>query len=109
ARVKGEKIHALPSRTVGLAPADVIRNREADARVDLELIRQTGREMLGKAHGGWLKTDEKIPPAMARWFNGVTSGSAVTDYELWSNALETDFGAPRFIRLDAEPNKIYGR
>lgn len=109
ARFKGETIKALPARTINLAPADVIRHRQADGRVDLELIRQTGRELLGKANGGWVKTNEKIPPAMARWFNGVTSGSAVTDYELWNNALETDFGAPRFIRLDAEPEKIYSR
>lgn len=107
ARKTGEKINALPSRTINFAPADVIRNKRADSRVDLELIRQTGRELLGDASGIGLKTNSKIPAAMTRWFNGATSGSAVTDYELWKNVLEMDFGKPRFVRLDVEPNAIY--
>ncbi len=109
ARNKGEKINALPNRTIKFAPADVIRNKKADGRVDLELIRQTGREMLGDANGLRLETNAEIPAAMARWFNGATSGSAVTDYELWRNVLEMDFGAPRFVRLDVEPDAVYGR
>lgn len=107
ARFAGEKISALPSRTIDVAPADVLRRRRADARVDLELIRQTGRELLGNAGNAPIKRDEKIPAALARWFNGATSGSAVTDYKLWKNVLETAFGKPRFCRLDVEPNTIY--
>ena len=108
ARFKGEKINALPNRTINFAPSDVMRKKLADGRVDLELIRQTGRELLGDAAGSRMKNNDKIPPAMARWFNGATSGSAVTDYELWRNVLGLDFGAPRFVRLDVEPNAIYG-
>lgn len=109
ARFKGERITALPNRTINAAPPDVIRHKQADARVDLELIRQTGRELLRAAIGTKMNKDEKIPPAMARWINGATSGSAVTDYELWKNVLEKDFGKPRFIRLDVEPGAVYGR
>lgn len=108
ARSRGEPISALPDRTIKFAPSDVVRHKRADARTDLELIRQTGREMLGATAGLRIKASGKIPPGMARRFNGATSGSAVTDYELWRNVLETDFGAPRFARLDIEPNAIYG-
>ena len=103
----GGKINALPNRTINVAPADVLRNKRADTRVDLELIRQTGRELLGNGGGAPLKTNEKIPAAMARWFNGATSGSAVADYQLWRNVLEMAFGKPRFCRLDVEPGAIY--
>lgn len=109
ARLKGQKINALPNQTINTAPPDVIRRKVADGRVDLELIRQTGRELLGAANGMKTNTNEKIPPAMARWINGATSGSAVTDYELWKNVLEMDFGKPRFVRLDVEPSAVYGR
>lgn len=108
ARLAGEKINALPKRTIKIAPPDILRRKKADARIDLELIRRTGREMLGAKTDAKLETDEKIPPAMARWFNGATSGSAVTDYELWNNVLEMDFGKPRFVRLEARPEAIYG-
>jgi hypothetical protein len=109
ARLKGEKINALPNRTINFAPPDVIRRKQADGRVDLELIRQTGRELLGVAHGAKMNTNGKIPPALARWINGATSGSAVTDYELWKNVLEMDFGKPRFVGLDVELGAVYGR
>lgn len=107
ANFAGGRIFALPNRTINVAPADVMRKKRADARVDLELIRQTGRELLGENGSAPIKTNEKIPAAMARWFNGATSGSAVADYKLWKNALEMDFGKPRFCRLDVEPDAIY--
>ncbi len=109
ARSKGERITALPDRTIGIAPPDVLRLKRADSRSDLELIRQTGRELLGGAKGMGTNKDGNIPPAMARWINGATSGSAVTDYQLWKDVLEMDFGAPRFVRLDVEPDAIYDR
>lgn len=109
ARPRGEKIAALPARTLALAPPDVVARRRADGRTDLEAIRRTGCELLGTTAGWALKSNPKIPAAMGRWLNGATSGSAVTDYELWRNVLELDFGAPRFVRLDAAPDAIYGR
>lgn len=109
ARRKGEPLSALPARTIKFAPADAVRNKRADARTDLELIRQTGRELLGASGSARLETSEKVPAAMTRWFNGATSGAAVTDYELWRNVLEMDFGKPRFCRLNIEPNAVYGK
>lgn len=104
---KGEKITALPTRTINTAPPDVIRRKQADGRADLELIRQTACELL--AVTSRTNTKGKIPSAMARWINGATSGSAITDYELWKNVLERDFGKPRFVRLDVEPSAVYRR
>lgn len=102
-----EKIRALPSRTTRTAPADVLRNKRADARVDLELIRQTGRELLGSKTNARLTVDKNVPPAMARWLSGATSGLAVTDYQLWQNVLAMDFGKPRFCPLAINSSAIY--
>jgi hypothetical protein len=105
----GEKLKALPNRTVSLAPSDVLRHKRADARVDLELIRAVGREMLGDPNGSRLKTDKKVPAPMSNWLNGATTGQAVLDYQLWRKVLEKSFGKPRFIKLDVEVNAIYQR
>lgn len=107
ARSKGKRINALPERTIRIAPPDIMASKQADSRVDLELIRQTGRELLGVAREMGANKNGKITPAMARWINGATSGSAFVDYQLWKDVLEMDFGAPRFVRLDVEPNAIY--
>ncbi|MEZ5426870.1 MAG: J domain-containing protein [Pyrinomonadaceae bacterium] len=105
----GAKLAALPQRTIQTAPADVIRSKQADIRTDLELIRATGRELLGDPTGAHLKTDKRVPEHFARWFNGATTGNAIEDYTLWREVLRKSFGPPRFIRLEAPVDAIYRR
>lgn len=105
ARRTNETLQALPARTIKNAPADVLRNKIAAGRTDLELIRATGRELLGDASGANLPA---IPAALNRWFNGATSGDAVTDYELWKNAVQMSYGKPRFVSWDVDANAVYG-
>jgi hypothetical protein len=106
---EGEKMKALPERTIRLAPADVIRGKRADRRTDLELIRATGRELLGDPLGARLKLNKKIPAAFVRWFNGATTGDALLDYKLWNEVLRESFAAPRFVKLEAPASAIYRR
>ncbi len=107
ARKDGEKINALPNRTMKLAPADVIRRKEADARVDLELIRATGRELLGNPNGAELRNKTDVPAALANWLNGATTGKAVVDYELWKYVLEQSYGARQFVSLNVNASEVY--
>ncbi len=107
AAAANEKISALPVRTIEFAPADAIRSKRADERTDLELIRRIGRELVGVKNSQPIKSGENVPAAMRRWLDGATSGRAVTDYELWRNVLQMDFGKPRFCRLDIEPHAVY--
>jgi len=79
----GTPIAALPARTVEIIPPDIVRDRIADLRCDLELIRATGRELLGDASGARLLRDPSVPRAMADWLRHPSSGSALTDYRLW--------------------------
>jgi hypothetical protein len=105
----GEKMRALPDRTMRTAPADVLRTKRADPRVDLELIRATGRELLGDPAGARLKLKKGIPSSFNGWFNGATTGDPILDYRLWKEVLRESFGPPRFIRLDATTGDIYRR
>ncbi len=104
---EGEKMKALPDRTIRIAPADVIRRKCAAGRTDLELIRATGRELLGDPTGTHLRADKKIPAPFLSWFNGATTGNALLEYELWKEVLRESFGAPRFVKLDVKPSAIY--
>ncbi len=103
----GQSLKALPHRTIRFAPADVLRKKRADGRVDLELIRATGRELFDDANGARLKKNKKVPKAFANWLNGVTSGEAVLDYKLWNYALEMSFGERRFVKLAVDPAAVY--
>jgi hypothetical protein len=108
AKVAGQRLTALPNRTLRLAPPDVIRRKQADPRVDLELVKATGRELLGDPQGARLRRNKKIPAAFANWVNGPTSGEAVTDYKLWNYALEMSFGKRRFVEMGINAADIYG-
>lgn len=107
AQKTGARLKAFPPRTMRFAPPDVIRKKQADARVDLELIRATARELFNDPNGARLRKNKKIPAAFANWLNGATSGEAVFDYKLWKYALEMSFGKPQFIKLAVEANAIY--
>lgn len=104
----GQRLKALPNRTIKLAPPDVMRRKTADSRVDLELVKATGREILGDAEGSRLRRDKNIPAAFANWVNGATSGEAVTDYKLWNYALEMSFGKKRFVEMNVDSAAVYG-
>jgi hypothetical protein len=103
----GTRLNALPQRTVEAIPQDIVRSGTADLRSDLELIRATGRELLGDASGACLLRDPSIPQAMADWLRHPSSGSALIDYRLWRETLQASFGPPRFMRLDVTPEQVY--
>lgn len=102
----GERLTALPQRTVDTVPRDIVDAKVADPRCDLELVRATGRELLGDASGVRLKRQPAVPQAMADWLTHPSSGSALSDYRLWCAALNR-MGPRRFARLDLTPAEIY--
>ena len=75
-------------------------------RSDLELIRATGRELLGDISGIRLR-DPSIPRPMAEWLRYPSAGSALADYRFWREVLIASFGGRRFVRLDVTPEKMY--
>lgn len=103
----GGRLSALPARTVAGIPPDIVRARRADPRSDLELIRATGRELLGDPSGVHLIRNPAVPHALADWLRHPSSGSAITDYRLWQEVIVASFGARRFSRLDLTPEEIY--
>lgn len=108
ARRAGERLIALPSRTVDNMPPDLWAKKEADKRTDLGLVRLLGREMLGYASGAGLRTDRSIPQALSEWLCYGTSGSALKDYEVWQRVvIPAAFGGRYFTKLDVKLSDIY--
>jgi hypothetical protein len=103
----GGRLVALPQRTVDIVPPDIVRARTASARGDLELIRATGRELLGDPSGVRLLRDPKVPRSLAEWLQLPGSGSALIDYRQWRQTLRAAFGRPRFMRLDVSFDQVY--
>lgn len=104
----GSKLSALPHSSLRLIPDDIVCQKQADCRADLELIKAVGRSLLGGVSGAQLLFDSALPPALAHWLNLPSSGRAIADYaDFKHQVLPASFGRPRFIKCDLNAEQLY--
>jgi hypothetical protein len=109
----GEKLSALPQRTISNAPSDVIRKKMASVGIDAELVRLTGRELLGKREllgnaNGIHLINGTIPGPMVNWLRLASRGSPVKDYTEWrEKILMESFGPRKFVKMNVAASEIY--
>lgn len=102
------KLHAFPDRTMQFLPPDILVSRRTDHRIDLELIKSIGRELLGDAVGAGLQLNTDLPEGMVEWLTLPASDNAVEDYNAWKYGVLPDtFGSPRFVALELTPSELY--
>lgn len=102
----GDRPTALPGRTLALAPRLSVKGEVVDARLDLELIRRTLRELLGDPTGGSLLRGG-APEPIGRWLVMPPDREATKDYGAWLAVLERVWGKRRFVRWDLTPETVY--
>jgi len=99
-RPVGEKLTAVPEWSVPHLPSGFLRDKVADPRLDLELIRATIRQIVGA----------KAPRAMASWLKFASDGDALAEYRDWhGRVLEESFGPRKFVKLEVTPADIYSK
>lgn len=104
----GERLSYIPEETLNCIPPDILRNKRADARVDLELIKSVGREILGDASGAKLAFDKSLPPDLVEWLQLPSSGSAFEDYKTFKReVLPNAFGPPKFVNMQLDADQLY--
>ncbi len=101
----GSRMAALPASSLRFAPADILKKKRATHRLDLELIRATGRELLGDPAGSRLP--KLCPLPMANWLRYASAGHAIDDYRAWKEVLKASFGKPKFIEMAVSATEIY--
>lgn len=105
----GGRLKGVTARTYNLMPPDVRADGIADSRVDLELVRSVGRELLGDVTGMKLLTTRPAPEPMLDWLRHPASGNARDDYRLWRERVLTEsFGPRRFVEMTVGADEIYG-
>lgn len=103
----GSRLKAVPNRTLDCLPYDVMNTKCADSRVDLELIKLLGRELLG-GDKSLVWEDDSIPESIVKWLSVPTSGSAKSDYKEWKQEVLVDaFGPPHFVKLNLNSSDLY--
>jgi hypothetical protein len=103
----GARIEMVPARSYESIPKSLLKDRVAAPRINLELVRATGRELLGDISGASLPWDKSLPRPMVDWLNYPSAGDAFTDYELWHEVLKDSFGARRFVELPVREADVY--
>jgi hypothetical protein len=97
----GQKMSALPERTIRYAKPDIVSQKKASFSVDAELIRAVVRESLGDPFGTKMVIDKSVPAPMVQWLQSPGSDSAYKDYSIWyDKVLIKAFGPRRFVRME---------
>jgi hypothetical protein len=95
------------ARTVAFAPSSVLKSKIADIKTDLELVKLTGRELLGDDTGSKLINSSLVPKPFLDWLRTASTGRAESDYKLWQDVLIKSFGSRRFTELEVRFNDVY--
>ena len=106
----GEKLRALPQRTMTHVATQYTREQKAVDGIDRELIRLTAREMLGSVDGTTLLKRKDIPPALAEWCwrPAPPRTTVMEEWEKWrGQTLKESFGPPRFIDMPITFADVY--
>lgn len=103
----GKKLEKVTKRTHGVIPWDVAITKKALPETDLELIRATGRELLGDIRG--INPKESAPPVMWKWLSATSGGNAVQDYEEWGQVLIKSYGARKFHMMELTAEQLYNK
>lgn len=108
AATAGSALLALPDRTLNLMPLDILNSRTADHRSDHELIKATGRELLGDPRGIKLRLDPTVPEPIREWLSLPADQNAVINYREWKHEVLLDsFGPPAFVPMNLTRQDIY--
>ncbi len=104
----GLKMKAVPIGTYQLLPPDIKVSKISDHRIDQELIKEVGRELLGDKSGVKLLSMKAAPEPMINWLRCSSNGSAVENYRIWNKVLEDSFGKKRFVKMELNSEILYG-
>lgn len=104
----GQPLRALSGTAATYAPPDILRKKQGDSRMDVELIKALGRTLLGDATGVKLATDSAVPSALVNWLDLSSSQDAVSTFKNWQSRVLLDaFGQRRFEELALSHTDIY--
>jgi hypothetical protein len=109
AKKHGERLIALPTRTVREGPYGLVDRRVAHRATDACLIRALGRELLGDPVGTRL-LKEAVPAPLVEWLRGVGDKDALEEYSTWTmKILKNSFGPRRFVPMELTSTDVYER
>jgi len=104
----GDKLRMLSADALDIAPVSLLNNKQALLLLDLEMIKQFGRQILGNKNGIHLLKDSSIPEYLVKWFRDGCSGTAIETYAEWNKVvLPKSFGKRTFVQMNLKSTDLY--
>ena len=79
------------------------------AEQNLTGLRETAANLLGFQSASQVHKSDEIPAALAEFIKGRPRSNAFDDFALWDEMLIKAYGERKFITMDTDDGKIYGR
>jgi len=103
-----QPLHAVPAEAEAYLSAEVLQTGLSDPKVDFEMIRAVGRELLGDRGGTRLLLNKQAPDPMIDYLRLPSSGDAQKDLADWyQDVLPKSYGARRFTELNVKYSDVY--
>lgn len=96
----GRALKHVSKRTHAALPWKVRVKKRASRTTDLELVKATGLDLLGKGR-------TLAPKEMVAYLGAVATKNAFNEYKDWSEVLVKSFGARRFTIMELTPEQLY--
>jgi hypothetical protein len=87
---EGQKLLALPKKTVEFGPSNLLRDKVGSHKTDLELVKVLARELVGS----------NAPKAMLSYLDLPAGDVALKEFKYWYDVVLTEaFGPKKFVEL----------
>lgn len=108
AKLSGEKLDFLSKSAFNLASSNMLKDKTAELKLDLSMIKLLGRTLLGDSNGVKLQHDQTIPKPFSNWLLEPDSFDIFSTYSHWiNNILHDSFGKRRFVKFDLSYKDLY--
>lgn len=103
---KNSKLIGLPKKSIDLCPNIILKDKKATHVLDLELIKQVAREILGDASGVFFG-NKAIPIKLINWTQYSSHNNAIEEYKAFNQVLNEIFGKRKYFKMDVKNEDLY--
>lgn len=101
-----KKLIGLPKSSIQICSPSILKDKKATHTLDLELIKQIAREILGDSSGIFFNNKE-IPSKLIQWTKHASKNNAIEEYKNFNLILNEIYGKRKYLKMELNEKAIY--
>jgi hypothetical protein len=101
-----KKLIGLPKATIEICSPTILKEKKATTTLDLDLIRQMARQLLGDSSGVFFNNKE-VPSKLIQWTQYASGNNAIEEYKKFNLVLNEVFGKRKYLKMELNADSIY--